>query len=194
MKFKEYLIESRRDIILVDFQPAYSTSYGYKDAFTSAINELNKNNFGKALIFFNGEDLGLDSKQDVINHYVEYGLNEDIVHRLSFRDKGYGFLRDWMDTKVDESIIIKTIRYLLLNKLSDARDITDKKFINYLVNNDINVEDLLLYLPDVSISELKSLSGARIGGGSKCACLREIELLMNALNIRYKEVRDWIYE
>jgi len=50
-----------------------------------------------------------------------------------------------------------------------------------------------IYLPDINIADLKALNGSLLGGGGAHECLKELELLMNAFNIKYKLVNDWVY-
>ena len=44
-----------------------------------------------------------------------------------------------------------------------------------------------------SIAQLKKYNGAYIMGGGRNECLREVELLMNAFNIKYKRINQLIY-
>ena len=44
-----------------------------------------------------------------------------------------------------------------------------------------------------SVSQLKRYSGAYLMGGGREECLKEVTLLMNAFNIKYKLVDAFIY-
>ena len=44
-----------------------------------------------------------------------------------------------------------------------------------------------------SVAQLKKFNGAYIVGGGRNECLREVELLMNAFNIRYKRIDSMVY-
>jgi hypothetical protein len=44
-----------------------------------------------------------------------------------------------------------------------------------------------------SISLLKKFNGAYLVGGGREECLREVELLMNAFNIKYKRIDSLVY-
>ena len=44
-----------------------------------------------------------------------------------------------------------------------------------------------------SVAQLKRFNGAYIVGGGRNECLREIELLMNAFNIKYKRIDSLVY-
>ena len=42
---------------------------------------------------------------------------------MKFIDKGYAFFRNWMDVGVDDTDMVKAIRYLTSKKKWDSRDI-----------------------------------------------------------------------
>ena len=193
------LTEARRNrIILVDFQPAYqSDDWGYNDAIESAIDYIN-NKQPLVTAFFNGSDVGIeDTANEVLWHYVEHGLDEDLIGLFDMKEKSYAWLRNWMDQGVDPSIIIKTVRYMVMNDLNDSREIDDEVFAHLVGVEDLDDfpvdRDDGIYIPDISVAHLKSFSGALLGGGGKHECLRELELFMNAFNIKYKRVKGWIY-
>jgi len=63
--------------------------------------------------------------------------------------------------------------------------------------NDDMIDDLMVdniyCAPWFEPNDLKRYTLALMGGGGKDECLREIELMMNAFNFKFKRVRDWIY-
>jgi hypothetical protein len=202
MKVSEILLEANRNkIILVDFQPAYDTEgLGYQQALDNAVQSLNKMNPPEIICFFNGEDVGIeDTAAEVMHHYIEYGLDENLAQRLQIREKSYAWLRNWMDQGVDASIIIKVVRFMVAQKIIDSRDI-EPDVMQRLVGDDdfeqweeLITSDDAIFIPEISIGELKTMSGCLIGGGGQHECLKEIQLLMNAFNIKYKQVADWTY-
>ncbi len=198
MKLSSILTEAnRQSVILVDFQPAYdSDNWGYREALENTIQYLNEKRPSQITVFFNGADVGIeDTQHDVAYHYMEYGLEEDIVDSFNMIEKGYAFLRGWMDQGVQEDMIIKTVRYMVSNRMYDSRDI-EEEVLEELSNGQYDIDDLMtdhIYIPDISLKMLKQLSGSLIGGGGKHECLKEITLMMNAFNIKYKMVQDWIY-
>ena len=184
-----------KSIILVDFQPAYqSEDFGYDDAIETAIHYINTKR-PQVTIFYNGQDVGIeDTPEEVYYHYLEHGLDEELQHNLHFREKSYAWLRSWMDQGVDDRTIIKVVRYLVMKDLSDSREIDEEIFLK-LVGDDGGewmFEDAIS-VPDINISDLKAVSGSLMGGGGRHECLKELQLFMNAFNIRYKLVNDWIY-
>lgn len=197
-KFTAFLLEggtSNVPLIVVDIQPAYE-SY--------CIHILNNPKFIKLLEtqkrilwFFNGEDFGLDSKSAVIDWLYENDISDDIIDKIEFKEKVYGFFRGWMDSGVSDNIILKVIRLLAMNRENDVRDIDIELLQTELGNDFEDIENLIddgINIPDIAIKELKSYSGGLICGGGKHECLREIELLMSAFNIRYREIKEFIYK
>lgn len=187
---------NRNSIILVDFQPAYkSDDWGYTDAIEEAVEYINQARPHSVTCFYNGEDVGIeDTRQEVAWHYVEHGLDEDLLRNFTFREKTYAFLRNWMDTDVPDSITIRVVRYLVMNDMNDSRDIDDEVF-EQLTNGHFDGEnpDDAIYIPDINVADLRKLSGSLIGGGGQHECLRELQLFMNAFNIKYKQVQEWTY-
>ena len=191
----DILTEARTNsVILVDFQEGYKNAGGYDSAIGNAVAYINKKQ-PQVTAFYNGADVGFDDQpDDIMWHYMEHGLDEDLAHLFTFKEKSYAWLRSWMDQGVDHSTIIKVVRYLVVNDMNDSRDIDEEVFLE-LVGEDGGewMFDDGIYIPDINIGTLKSLSGSLLGGGGEHECLKEMELLMYAFNIRYKRVGNWVY-
>jgi len=183
-------------VILVDFQPAYDTGeYGYSDAIAPAMDYINRKQ-PQVTAFYNGQDVGIeDTPQEVMWHFIENGLNEDLTHLFTFKEKSYAWLRNWMDEGIDPSMIIRVVRYIVMNNLNDSREIEDDAWLQLVGEDFVYYDDreMNVYLPDINIGDLKALSGSLLGGGGQHQCLKEMQLFMNAFNIKYKMVNDWIY-
>jgi len=202
VKVNDILCEANRNkIILVDFQPVYlNGGYGHDEALENVIESLNKMNPTDILVFYNGEEVSIeDTSDEVLQMYIERGLDENIASNMKFREKSYAWLRNFMDAGMDASLIIAIIRYMAMNRINDSRDIDPETMSSIIGKENYEEwEDLIegggmINIPDIAIDELKAMSGALIGGGGEHECLKEIQLLMNAFNIKYKEVQDWIY-
>jgi hypothetical protein len=191
IKLKSLLKESRSsNVIIVDIQPAYNNWCGH--LMPSLCRFLN-NQTGKILILFNGEDLNLDSKNDVINYYLEYGLEEDKIDNIEWKEKMYGYFRDLMDSGIPDRLIIKVIRGMILQRVNDSRDLSEEFIESIYTDYDLDLNRYPLFLPDIAISLLREYNHCYIGGGGKHECFKEITLFMNALNIKYKEIKQFIY-
>jgi hypothetical protein len=179
-------------LIVVDLQPDYDgfgqENFMHTKKFVEFIHKQ-KN----IIWFFNGDDYTNDNKK-TIQHWLieEFGIDEDVVENISFREKGYGFFREWMDAGIDPKVIIKIIRAMIVNRTNYSSDLDLSLLLDEEDFEEVsNLGDIVI--PDIAIGELKRLSGAYICGGAKSECFREITLLLNALNIKYKEVSEFIY-
>ncbi len=220
MKIRDIITEGLSyPVICVDVQPAYDNPVNQK-----IINFVSKQT-GPVLFFVNAQDTGTtdDHLSDIEQYWEERAPgyqpeeegedeNGDYYYkeaqgainwsRFQVVDKGYGYFRTWMDNNIRPATIIKVIRLLYQNKLSDSRELfgsedNDDYAINMqaLVGNEF--EDWMLSDPIIinwtSVAQLKKFSGAYLVGGGRNECLREVELLMNAFNIRYKRIDSLVY-
>ncbi len=186
-------------VILIDFQPEYENAVGYGAALSNVTEYLNKNKPSNVLIFYNGPELGFEQTPDsILQHYIGYGLDGEEGDSFTFRDKSYAFFRSWMDEGIDVNTIIKVIRNMVIQRKYDSRDIEEDEMRSIVGEDEYeNYSDIIesdpLSIPDIALDELKSYSGALMGGGGRDECLREVQILMNAFNIKYKMVDTWIY-
>lgn len=187
MRAYEFITEaSTTNLLIVDVQPSYDQWCGH---LMDDIIKLLHNHSGRKVITFNGEYLDLDSRDDVIQYYLENGLSEDTLDDIEFIEKDYGFFRGWMDNDIDNTTIIKGIRALIMNRKNDTRDLNWEE-----VFGDMEEPSDPLYLPDgITVNFMRNLSPFYMMGGGRSECLREIELLCNAFNIRYKRIDSLIY-
>lgn len=122
--------------------------------------------------------------------------------RFQIVDKGYGYSRAYMDANIKPATIIKIIRKLYAEKISDTRELFGgedspiyEQGMKELIGPEF--EDWMLSDPLTvnwtSVAQLKKFSGAYIVGGGRNECLREVELLMNAFNIKYRRIDSLVY-
>jgi hypothetical protein len=220
MKIREIISEGlNHPVIAVDIQPEYS---GMNDGDESAvfpqiINFVNKQT-GPVLMFVNAEDQGQSG--DTINsikqywndtvcpevydeEYSDYIPNPDCDqinwNRFTIVDKGYGYFRSWLDSGISEATIVATIRELYSQRVNDTRQLEfpepDKrtKQQNLIVSAIEEMGGDPLITEWTSVTQLKKFNGAYIVGGGRNECLREVELLMNAFNIKYKRIDSLVY-
>lgn len=200
LNFTEWLTDNYHNLIVVDIQPAYSNSIRFKNEFFSYLkNAVSKNK--KIIYFYNGESLGFDDNPDLIIQWLiedEYSDDEDmeslyssLKRNIIWFDKGYGFFRAWMDEGVEDSVIIKVIRYMVSKRINDSRDI-EEEVLEYLTGGNYPQHDPL-YMPDISLGTLKQFAGSYMCGGGENECLKEVRILMNAFNINYTLLSRFIY-
>lgn len=198
MKATQIINEGRNHpIIVVDVQPAYE-QYITFDLHEFA--EFLNNRSGNILMYVNADETGLTD--DNIEHEIypwweeEYGLDVDSLDMQWF-DKGYGYLRGAMDQGVSDSDIIKLIREMYSQKVTDSRDLFGEDFeqLSEFIGGEVAevVSTDAISIEWVSISQLKKFNGAYLTGGGRDECLKEIMLMMNAFNIKYKLISKYIY-
>jgi hypothetical protein len=202
MKIREIISEGlNHPCIVVDVQPAYA-AYAPKICH-NVIQYVNKQT-GPVLMFVNAEQDGLtdDTIQDIQEWWAEatdYTINWD---RFQIVDKGFGHFRAWMDNGVSDALIIKVIRMMYQQRVNSIDDLFGgegseqyEESMQHLAGDEY--EDWMTYelfnINWTSVSQLKRFNGAYIMGGGRNECLREVELLMNAFNIKYKRIDSLVY-
>ena len=183
-------------IIIIDVQPSY-------DKFCSSIMDdlasFLSSAKGSITCFFNGPDVGVeDSKDSVAYYYLEHGVDEEVIERMEFKEKSYAFFRNWMDAGMERKDLIKAIRFMVMNRFVDSRDVSSEQWkdlfgenykeLSFIIESEDNIN-----LPDISLSNLKSLGGCYLCGGAKDECLSEFRFLLESFNIPYKLVSSLIY-
>ena len=204
-------------VICVDVQPEYS---GMNDGDESPvfidIIKFVVGQTGPVLMFVNAEDQGFtgDTVQDIKRYWEDTirgevwddpdDYNESPIdwYRFTIVDKGYGYLRSWMDNGVSPAAIIRVIREMYQQRQNDSKMLfggESEETYEKGIKNLLGWEFKPWMLRDgittnwISISQLKRFSGAYIVGGGRNECLREIEILMSAFNIKYKRIDRLIY-
>lgn len=212
MRINEVITEGLNyPIIVVDVQPAYVE---YAPQVCQNIVQFVTKQTGPVLMFVNAERDGMtdDTIDDVAYWWEEAaGLeydeeNDEHVSNINWNrfqivDKGYGWFRTWMDQGVQPKFIIQLIRYMYQRGLNDIRDDLDGVY-QYMTHNPIGgqivdwqdwMEDEPFVINWASVAQLKRFNGAYLVGGGRDECLREVELLMSAFNIKYKRIDSLVY-
>ncbi len=190
-------------LIVVDVQPAYErwiTPKFHPGYLATVMNQHR----GPVLMFVNADEQGLteDTKESVFQWWYEYGLDEETWDSPNFTyyDKGFGYLRDWMDAGKSPRAIIQAIRFMFQMKEYDSRSFFDEydeevgeRFME-IIGDEWSpwMEDSPLIVNWVGIDLLRRHSGYICGGG-RDECLREVTLMMNAFNIKYKLLEGFVY-
>lgn len=220
------LFESKRtNLLVVDVQPSYSGIYdGSENPVFEDIIRFAEERTGRVVAMYNDEEVSGDNLEGVQQYWYDSGASEDLVwEKIEWIEKQYAFFRGWMDTGIDDSIILKTIRAMIQLGIHDSRELTVDQFkdavgkenalkiIKHYENLGVLIRDDNdnIYLPEVLpvfdgnerdymtpvklIKFLRDLSPFYMVGGGRSECLREIELLCNAFNIRYRRIDELIY-
>jgi hypothetical protein len=221
VKISEVITEGlSHPIICVDVQPEYNGYDGEANPKFVQIMQFVQKQTGPVLFFVNAEDQGLSGDTvESIQHFWDNTLgtpeedyvddNDEYVYkeaespidwrRFTIVDKGFGYLRAWMDRGVDPRIIVATIRELYARKANDSRDLEfpeDAQCSPMQLIIKRTVEEMdgdPLSVGWTNVAQLKRFNGAYIVGGGRDECLREVELLMNAFNIKYRRIDSLVY-
>lgn len=209
MRFQELFEGKNIPCIVVDVQPAY---LDINHHFLDELAVFLANQKAPILMFVNADETGMTD--DNVEHdifpfweeiYDRNGLDfysNQGLDKMIFTDKGYGYLRGWMDYEyITDRAIIKTIREMYKQKVNDSRMLFGgEDHPDYLENmTKLGLPFELIETGDsisvewTSIAQLKKFNGCYIMGGGRHECLREVELLMNAFNIKYKRLERFVY-
>lgn len=199
MRANEILFESRQTpVIVVDIQPAYFDFRRNRDIFIRAINFAAYTQTGPVLMYVNAEEHGLTS--DTIDRVKEFWNGFRRIRqkidwsRFSIVDKGYGYLRVWMDGGISPATIIRVIRYMYQHRVNNSSDIPADIFEDLMGSEyDPMYYHDGIYINWLNIAQLRKFNGAYIIGGGREECLREVTLIMNAFNIKYRMIDAMIY-
>lgn len=198
MTFGDFFLlkEANRNtaLISIDIQPSYITACKYiMHDYIDFLNDFR----GPIIIFWNGEDLGMESKHEMIDFLLEWGISEEVLDQIIWREKVYAFFRPWMDSGMDRRNLIKAIRYMVSLNKNDSRDISEDQWKTLFGEEWPDVESIIygdsINIPDISLAELKTYSGCYLCGGGTDECLSEFRFLLEAFNIRYKIIKSLTY-
>jgi hypothetical protein len=189
------LLESRSTpVVIIDVQPGHKNGCDYIMPGLMAFLDQHK---GPIIAFFNDEEMANDREENVWEYYVDNDLSPRTADRIEFLEKQFGFLRAWMDNGVADSTIIKVIRLMAQHKIDDSRSFEDINLdLQEVLGNewrDVMEHDPLIIPYYIPLGYLKKLSPFYLCGGGRNECLREVELLCNAFNIKYKRINDFVY-
>lgn len=197
MKINEIIFESRyKSSIVVDVQPSYSRFINFAPELMNFLNTQQR-----ILMLANGDQTGMtsDSKNSIIQYWQDNGFkNWDAI---TYFDKGYGYLRNWMDMYVSEKTIIQTIREMYAQRVNQSNELFKnsddpegelEKFLGDGYIDEYMMDDPI-YINWISLKLLKSFSGSYIMGGGRNECLKEVEILMSAFNIKSTRIQKFIY-
>lgn len=195
-------LSSSRPVIVVDVQPAYANKYNL--SVCKAVVEFVAKQTGQVLLLINADDQGMtdDTKQSVIEWWndtaSDYGLELD-WDKIEILDKGYGYLRSWMDTGIDEDVIIETIREMHKQDVTDSRSlelppVAERSSTEQGIGEAIEArDDDPLQTGWLKLSLMQKFNNAYLIGGADNECLSEVELMLKAFKIKYERIEKLIY-
>jgi len=212
------LTESKStNVLVIDVQPAYRR---LATPIIKPLIQFLNNQSGRIVAIYNDAEMTEDNITTVKSWWSQNGGSRSLVrNRTEWMEKQYGYFRGWMDSDISDAIIVKMIRAMIIANKNDSRSLSKEDIMTAighantqdLVRKYGSMEDFLggdnLYLPEFLpklpgsnylpskgvVSMLRQLSPFYMVGGGRNECLREIELLCNAFNIRYKRIDQFVY-
>lgn len=200
-RIRKEILSSSRPVIVVDVQPAYAD---FNSNVCEAVVEFVAKQTGQTLLLINADDQGMtdDTKASVIDWWneiaSEYGLELD-WSKIQIFDKGYGYLRSWMDTGINEEVILETIREMHKHDVTDSRDlelppVPQRSSIEQEIAEAIEAMDGdPLHTGWLELPLMHSFNNAYLVGGADNECLSEVELMLRAFKIKYERIEKLIY-
>jgi hypothetical protein len=199
MRFDQLEEGRNTKCIVIDVQPEYGE---WIDNPHEIMQFLNKQ--GPILMFVNANEghwagASTDSIWDIKTYWKWHGFNRN-WNDVIIDNKGYGYLRGWMDN-IPDSVIIKAIREMYRQDVTQSDDLFDgnQEQFNAFFQTLIGDDEIWFMWEDsisiewTSVAQLKRFNGAYLMGGGRNECLKEVTLLMNAFNIKYKLIERFIY-
>jgi len=186
-----------RPLVVVDVQPAYKS---YCDHIVQPLMKYINRYRGPILMLVNAEESGVsdDHKDDIIYYWIENGLNEKKLDYLNITDKGFGFLRAWMDLTTEENII-KIGQFMISRNLTDNREIEERgistleELLGDEYEESLEGDPLILNWLDWNLIR-SQYNGSQLCGGGRYECLREVELMFKILRVKYTILEKFVYQ
>lgn len=206
MNFKKYLMLEQRDnynkLIVVDIQQEYQNYINFDiGEFGFYLYETLKREKPIWYMYNGYHTVGINENPESIIYWIIEKMNEynyidnaqlEIIYNLfknkiKWTDKGYGFFRELMDNGYDSHDIIKLIRHMIVNRINNSID------INNIEEFGINDKSIIYMPPDINLKNIKKFDNCFICGGSRNECLKEVMLLMNSINVKYKILEKYTF-
>jgi len=188
-----------KQLIIVDIQPVYDKGMPFTiEQFIKSLKGFE----GDILYFYNGAQMGLDKGKDLINWFMasvnDYSVDfRNLLKRIRWVEKGYGFFRDSMDEGYKYEDIEIILLYLLARKYWATNELSEKEIDSLMIEDRLKVklksQEHIIAVPNFDINILREYNGATMCGGGKDECYAEIKIIMNALGLKYNEFKPFIY-
>lgn len=172
----ESVVAMGRQLIIVDVQVRFAQS----EKIVTKILDYAKG-FDEVLFIYDVLD-----KDDV--DMWEDMQDSDLSVKAIKIPKEYAFFRGYMDTDVDEDDIVKIAKYMIKNDIRDSRDI--EKGVFSIVDEKVDS----IFIPDlVDVLKQRVKSRPILIGGARNECLREVYLLLEALDKKPEINSNYVY-
>lgn len=222
MKFEQFLEEgySRgRPVVCVDVQPSYLPQENPDNVdYVVKVARFLAGQRGPIMMYVNADETGMTEdnvEHDIFPFWEEAfqanGLDfyDTLFSRAEWFDKGYGYLRGWMDYHISDRIIVQVVREMYRQKVSSSEELFGgdfdqlHAFIKQICGGGGRIHAHCpttqplhsdpIHVGWVAVNQLKRYNNCYLIGGGRTECLKELSLLMNAFNIKYTIIDDLVY-
>lgn len=136
-------------LIVVDIQPAYIDAIDFSlSDFVQALFEYD----GNVLYFYNGENLGLNTKKEIkewlINIFIEQSNSDEEIEQFNYKlnninfvEKDYGFLRNLIDNGYEDDVYI-LLKFMIDNNYTSSFDFKDEDYNTFKIDETLKLMKL----------------------------------------------------
>lgn len=203
-EFRRFISESaaHNTIVSVDIQPEYAKNIHFDiSEWCEYINKAHES--GRRIIFlYNGEEMGMIKEHEYFEWLAEAGIDESVIDSSTFYDKGYGFFRCAIDNGILVDDIIKLVKYMYHNQINSTvpEDFSSDQWNDFADENNLPIGKFIelfesgdyINIPDV-MEFLNSFNSIELMGGDSNECLKEIEIIMYALDKDFEINNNFIF-
>lgn len=175
-----------KTLLVVDVQPEYGKYVKFDmDDFIFHLSSTNK----KIIYMYNGEAMGMSSEVEIMSWLYEHGMEEELINKINFIEKDYGWIRYPIDNGMDEEEIISVLKEMINHGIGDSSQM-EASIWGELELSDEMVSFLERGRDSMAIptiyNSLLPLNNIELIGGSIKECIYEVELLLEAMNKDYE--------
>jgi len=190
---KTYESMSYDYVLVVDIQPGHEEWIDFDiEEFCGWLNALDES----IIYLFNGPEFGYEDENEIKMWLIDHGLDEDLAYSISFYEKNYAFFRDYMDNGVSDEDVVKVGKYLIENDVRDTRQIPDKDKNKFNISRKYFTDGYSMYIPDLYdflTNFIDKNSRPLLVGGGRDECLKEVELMLQMMDVDYELEDDYVY-
>lgn len=214
--YENFQLKKYDTFISCDIQPEYMKWINDNFHIEDYKNWLNENykEFNTIIFLYNGHDtIGTLTEEEYIEWLYNLEFEEELLNKIIFYDKGYGFFRSCMDNLINQKVIIELVKFMWKNNIRDIQEwkfdkekMTEEKWDNfheiiYNIDDSLDSGEIheyltdtqeLFYLPDL-MDLLKNYNNILLTGGGLNECLKEVEICLLALDKKYELYDKWLF-
>ena len=185
---------SNEGLLLVDLQPAYlgRDGCGLMKRVFEHINSLPPDT--PLIAMYVHEELSSDFLEDVQAFWLRHGASDELIERICWVEKDYAFLRGWMDNGIDDETIVTVLQRMQHLRKTDSRDLA-KELLDELAPSRPKYDPLIMseYVFDAVRDMRHTAARWYTCGGGLDACLKEVELVLEAEKLDYSQLSHLTY-